>query len=464
MKQKIFTATVYLCASAAVAYSCWGALWKDQYGIPPFSSLLFVAPAALLVVVYIQWLRRPEVGKKRRVLAAVVNFGVAAALLAYLVLVTIPGEIPKYSLVFDVLLILIGPTTFALASLAIFSRSRSTYAVLSLIAFIVWTYLACVVVRPGFQDLFLFTSGVIAPLIFAVAIVATFYRPRFSFTMGAGAGLIAAWWLLSEERLLASWGGNSWIALNLPSVARNDESLLFAKIRILAFGLVVVAIVISVMRLLPASWTVRKRPINERTWPAIAICFITLSVWYVGAAAPYRIPYIVDAFEPDLTILHVEKCGLQFHESAVSVYRDSRFYISRNNRRLFQYQFEESAARGVIPDNIRQLAFEVAQSPQLEDIQTPLARPLRTWDAVGWYVRTPQSHVLAFTSEYRTAPPREIVDLFHELEASSSTGEWKKYPMKDVCLGFCYDPLAGLGFLYSNQRCRTDENGKTWCR
>jgi len=463
MKQKIFTATVYLCAGAAVAHSCWGALWKGRYGVPPFSPLLFVAPALLLVTVYIHWSWGSEAGKKRRVLAALVNFGVAAALLAYLVLVAIPGEIAGYSLVLDVLLIITGPISFVFASLAIFSRNRPTYALVSLIVFVTWTYLACVVIHPGFQDLFLFMSGVISPLIFAVAAVVAFYRPRFSLTMGAVAGLIAAWWLLSQEKLLASWGGNSWIALNLNWVGRDEESLLFAKVRIVAVGLVVIATLISLMRLPPARWTMRKRPINERTWPTFAVCFIILSVWFVVAATPYRIPYIVDAVRPDLTILHVEKRGLQFHESAVSVYYDSRFYTSRNNRRLFQYQFEESVARGVIPETIRQPAFDLAQSPQLEDIQTLPARPLRTWNAEGWYVRTP-SRVLAFTSEYRTAPPKEIVDLFDELEAASPTGEWRKYPMKDVCLGFCYDPLAGLGLLYFNQRCHTDENGKTSCR
>ena len=33
---------------------------------------------------------------------------------------------------------------------------------------------------------------------------------------------------------------------------------------------------------------------------------------------------------------------------------------------------------------------------------------------------------------------------------------------KDVCFGFCYDPLAGLGIVYLNDRC-ADRNG-TRCK
>jgi hypothetical protein len=31
--------------------------------------------------------------------------------------------------------------------------------------------------------------------------------------------------------------------------------------------------------------------------------------------------------------------------------------------------------------------------------------------------------------------------------------------MKDVCLGFCYDPISALGFIYANDRCRQSDSG-----
>jgi hypothetical protein len=69
--------------------------------------------------------------------------------------------------------------------------------------------------------------------------------------------------------------------------------------------------------------------------------------------------------------------------------------------------------------------------------------------------------VLAFTTEYGTKPPPEVVDLFHDLDAVSVGGN-KEDTISDMCMGFCYDPLAGLGIVNMNDRC-TEQNG-TRCR
>jgi hypothetical protein len=58
--------------------------------------------------------------------------------------------------------------------------------------------------------------------------------------------------------------------------------------------------------------------------------------------------------------------------------------------------------------------------------------------------------------------PPEVVDLFHKTEAQASGLLYVTYT-RDICLGFCYDPLAGLGIQFVNQRCRADKNG-TRCR
>ena len=136
----------------AIACACWGALWAEQYGLPSFGSVLFVAPAVVFVVGYIRWLHGPAASKKRRVLAAVVNCAVAGALLGYLVLVVMRGEVQEYSWLSNVLLIITGPITFALGCVAMFKQSRASYGIVSIIALIAWTYLACVVIRPRFED------------------------------------------------------------------------------------------------------------------------------------------------------------------------------------------------------------------------------------------------------------------------------------------------------------------------
>jgi len=55
----------------------------------------------------------------------------------------------------------------------------------------------------------------------------------------------------------------------------------------------------------------------------------------------------------------------------------------------------------------------------------------------GLYVVLKDSQLFTFTSEYRTAPPREVTDLFYEVEKLPAEEEGPR-PVRDVCLGFCY--------------------------
>jgi hypothetical protein len=264
--------------------------------------------------------------------------------------------------------------------------------------------------------------------------------------------------------MFASFGWNSWIAMNASWWNTEVNFEPFAELTILAVAVVIIATVLWVFRLLPTRWTLRGRSFRDRTWPAFVICVIVMSLWFASAAMPYRLPEAVDEVAPELTILHVQKRGLQFHETAMRVYKDSRFFCNRNNRRLFQYRFQVDISTGVLPHAISQRAFSLARSPQLNSMKTLPPKPLRAWNAEGWYVRIPTSGEVAFTSEYGTTPPREVVDLFQQIEAVVPNDRWPERFMKDVCLGFCYDPLAGLGVLYPNQRCHTDASGKLSCR
>jgi hypothetical protein len=348
------------------------------------------------------------------------------------------------------------------------SRVLATIGVLT-----AWPLFVYITVIPAYlPDDFGFTSALyawfayaltISPVMFAFVAVLVFAFARLGYLMGVLAGCLAIPWFASTE---LAWFhmSNSWIALNISGTGLYPEnSVASAEMRILAVAVTVFAISFGLLRLAPARWTLRKRPICERTWPAFVVCIIVLAAWFACAVSPYRLPGIVDqGIMPDLKILHVEKRGLQFHEKTIGVFRNT-FYISRNDRRLFQYQFDERISHGALPARSASELEALKQLPQLKGfrIQPPIA--LRAWNAEGWYIYGVRTRGGVFTSEYKTTPPREIVELFHEIDGIRPTEEWGTFSIKDICLGFCYDPLAELGLVYANNRCLTVEGRKTRC-
>jgi hypothetical protein len=248
-----------------------------------------------------------------------------------------------------------------------------------------------------------------------------------------------------------------WIAFNFPD--GNPHFFLdvfLAKLKILFAATVVVSTAWSATRLLPPGWLLRGLPIRERTWPAFAVCFLAIASWYAASASPYRIPLIVDGVWPELTVLHVEKRGIQFHETTIGAFQDGKLYIQRNDRKLFRYRFAIRGGWAVLPEAVTAQVRMLAQPDHLRNLHTLPAVSLRNTNAEGWYVRTGRG-VLAFTTEYRTEPPNEVVDLFRRLE-SVGPAERKLGTLNDICMGFCYDPLAGLGLVNMNDRCH-EPNG-----
>jgi hypothetical protein len=303
-------------------------------------------------------------------------------------------------------------------------------------------------------------ARLVSPVMFVLAAIALFYRPRFGHFMAFCAGLLALPWFIWTE---ISWPQivNSWIALNMAD-KRDTNSIRFAELKIFAAGLTVTAAACSVVRLLPSRWTFRGSPFSNRTWPALAVCFLVFAAWFGSDVMPYRLPGMVTrGFPSDLEILHVEKRGLQFHEVAITVgHRREEFSIRENRRRLFQYRFGETGGQGTVPAAIASRVLALIQSPELQNLRTPRPKALRTWNAEGWYVFIPEKMtLLAFSSENGTQAPREVTDLFHEIEEGTLSWKSKEVSKKDVCLGFCYDPLSGLGATYANERCTTYADG-----
>jgi hypothetical protein len=93
----------------------------------------------------------------------------------------------------------------------------------------------------------------------------------------------------------------------------------------------------------------RNLPLRQRTWPAVAASFLALGAWFFHGSTPYKIPLIVDAPAPTFRILHVEKRGLHFHETAISAYRNGTFFVERTERNLFYYKFEIQGFKGYVP-------------------------------------------------------------------------------------------------------------------
>jgi hypothetical protein len=292
-------------------------------------------------------------------------------------------------------------------------------------------------------------------LLFLVASVAIFYRPGIGYGVGLAAGLLALVWLVRTEWALAPWL-NSWIALN-ESDRLGSFLVLPAVVKIAATALVVIAVASSALRLLPARWTLRGKPVGERSWPAVALTTFVLAMWFGWAVRPYRLPGMVDlGIPPTLRILHVEKRGLRFQETFIGTSRGGGFWIAHDERRLFQYQFQTDLADGVMPRSVEEDVNALVQSLQVLPMQMPTT--MRSWNAEGWYAVGAQVGFRTFTSEEGTTPPADLIRVFRELDAlkpvSTSRGK-----IRDVCLGFCYDPLAGLGFVFANQRCRSTPTG-----
>jgi len=287
------------------------------------------------------------------------------------------------------------------------------------------------------------------PLVFVCACIVIAFRPRLGYCLGLVAGLIALPWLTQIEVADASW--SSWVFFN-----SEGGIPLFARLKILSVTLIAIAVACSLIRLLPAGWSVRKSPLCRRTWPAFAVGFLVLAVWFVCSVTPYSVPAYDHPARMEFRILHVQKRGLQFRETMVMTRRNGQVWVFRDERHLFQYRFEGHVAVVSLGDTsptslVHARAF--TQSPEFWKLHPVPAGALRSWNAEGWYVVLKDSRLLTFTSEYRTAPPQEVTGLFHEIEKLPAVEE-RPFAVRDACLGFCYDPIAALGFSVLQQRVR----------
>ncbi len=60
--------------------------------------------------------------------------------------------------------------------------------------------------------------------------------------------------------------------------------------KILSVAVIALAITTAALRMIPARWQFRNRPICERAWPAFVASLIFIGIWFSQSVMPYRIP------------------------------------------------------------------------------------------------------------------------------------------------------------------------------
>jgi hypothetical protein len=230
---------------------------------------------------------------------------------------------------------------------------------------------------------------------------------------------------------------------------------------------VALAAATAVLRLLPARMQFWKSPVSSRTWPAGVFSLGVLVVWFSQSVMPYRIPGALDYSSwPILQILHIEKRGLQFHETRVSIsgrswrgnYDPREVVFSGNDRRLLRYRFAERYAYGQLSGPLVERIRAALQASKEVKADADIVKPIREWNADRWYVNPQGGSLKIYGAANGSLPPKEIVDLFNDLERLPQSNQ-SQSERRDVCLGFCYDPLSEMGYLFANHRCFNNGQG-----
>jgi len=301
----------------------------------------------------------------------------------------------------------------------------------------------------------------LSAVLFAFAAGTISYRTTFAH-VAALAGSISVPWIYSNA-MTDSGLGNVWLVLNVPDNDPGAYQRPYAQVTIAIVGLIALAIVTAGLRLLPAQWRFRGTPLRERTWPAVGASIVVLAVWFSQSVLPYRIPGAVDYSDyPVLQILHVEKRGVKFHERCFSVYwqhpyRPISVSFKGSDRQLFQYRFQHNGSSLQLPKTLVERIQAMVESHH-EKGQQDVVGPIWNWNADRWYFSGQGFGLRVYGASNGSNPPEEIVDLFRELDGAPRSSETHS-ELKDVCLGFCYDPLSAMGWLYANHRCFNDGHG-----
>jgi hypothetical protein len=468
VQRKSLTVLIYFLAAVAASFFWVTRQHEGSLSTALLEWLLFFAAPLLFVFACPRFLFAGFPAQTTRLRYAAISHGLAAAITTILFVILGSPFWKNPMRDADSFLLLAVPIValpvFLVASLSLLLKNRSTLAMFA--SFLFWPYwlLLALTFVGRFFEASIFRTALcflcfLSSILFAFAAGAISHRPAIAHS-SALAGLLGMPWIywttLQDTPL-----GNIWTTFNVP-----DRELLMyntlrlAELTIFSVALIVLAIATAALRLLPARWRLRGLPLCERTWPAFGASLLFLAIWFSQSVMPYRISGAVDyAGWPILQILHVEKRGLQFHETRISVwgYRNHAESVSfsGNDRSLFQYRFQQKDASGELPEALKVRIQSLMQSSDSATRNWDTVKPLRAWNEDGWYFSAEGIGLKTYATDNGTSPPQEIVGLFNELQKIPRARETQS-DRKDVCLGFCYDPLSGLGLLYANHRCRYD--------
>lgn len=431
---------------------------------------LFVCAVPLLFVfAYPQFLFADSTPQNRRKHAAVLQgLGAVVSTVLFPLLVVPFWKNPARDLgeSTSVIVVLLSVLVlFLVVAVSLLFKNRSGFVIFASLLFWPYWFLLALVNTGHFveetliQAMFYFLCFVSAVL-FAFAAGTISHRPSLAHGI-ALAGLVSVPWIYSNA-MTDSGLGNVWLLFNVPDNDLGAYMRPYAWVTIAVVGVTALAVISAGFRLLPAQWQFRGTPLRERTWPAVAASTVVLAVWFSQSVLPYRIPGAVDYSDyPVFQILHVEKSGFQFHERCFSVYwqrpyRPISVSFTGSERRLFHYRFQHNGSSLQVPKALIERIQGMLESSAHEKRQQDVVRPIWGWSADRWYLSGQGYGLRVYGAP--NPPPRGVVDLFRELDGIPRLSE-SHSELKDVCLGFCYDPLSAMGWLYSNHRCFNDGHG-----
>jgi hypothetical protein len=408
------------------------------------SSLIFVAlqlAPLVFLILYVRFLLTSATNNQR-ILAIGLNCIAAFAAAGYLWSRPYwpPPAQPSFGV--EITGFVIVSSALVVATLAMLYRHQMAYAAGAVAALLTWPCLLEASLSgnhfgaAGVWHL----AAVLAVFGFSVAATALLVRPVFAYFVGLLASVITVPYVVDRE-MSYPYHGNSWLILNLPADRFNDPALTYAKLSIFSVAMVVIAAVISLLRLCPDRWQFRGRPIRQRTWPVFLLSLLVVGVWFAKSVAPYRLPTEQYGISPEISVVHFERQGSSSTETKVSVARDGRLYVSHDVRKPLRYESDGEMFVGAVPSWGKvQPILDLLRSGEFKAQKRSSARDLpRRWHSDSWYISGERVPFLFFSSAANTLPPKEIIDWFDEMNSlpKEESGSFRR---RDVCLGFCYEP------------------------
>ena len=432
-RAKAFAAIVYLVAAVAIEarvvlihqgdFDRWG------FVVPVLAMAAFVASYTHLLI-------DPSIRPAQRVALLIANTSVLAGVLyACLANPDIFSDIP-----FDQILgSYVIPILLLLIAGAMWFRWKYGFLAASLVSLLVSPMLAWLAYAQGF---FSFSRGQLdplaclsAPLVLVAAMVITCTGRRSGDALALVAAALAWPHFVKTERSYL-YSANAWNLLN----SNQPEVIAYGKINLITLLLLILATVCALVRLLPPGWSLRSIPVRDRLWPVLAASFAVVAVWFVTSARPYVVPEPHHGVLAEIAILHLRKRGLHLQETKVVFFRDSKTYVSRNERKPFRYHANGMYYSVVLSPESRSRIWDFCRSAQFLNARTQRRTSPRRWNSESWYVYRNGGLYGVFSDGDNTRLPEELMRWFEETEKLPPQSAATPAVINDVCLGFCYDP------------------------